>query len=517
MNNAPILILQMQRMGDLVLSFPLLGWLARRFPGHPLWVLGEPRFFEPLMPLSPQVTYFGYDMAPDLAAHPFHAVINLSHRPEAAALAGKARADTLIGAYLDRDGRLFIRGDWQLYRASLTHNNRYNLFHWADLNALDCIPAETIIRTVWPSPRPLPRGAAAGPDGAADPPWPTAGEGSDGAKSPAAQGGGPPPASGARIGLFLGASEPDKHPDAAFWSQLTRLLLLAGHKPVLLGGEAERELGAQTAGLIGAQALNLCGNFTVSSLARFIGELDLLVTPDTGPMHVAVWTGTPTLNLSLGPVNPWETGPFAPGHHVARAFLDCAGCWRCARPSVLCKERMAAPRVAAIVECLLGGPEQELARHARGLELLRSARDGHGLYSLAPAFNALPPPGEPGLPEERLARLRLSRFWQVWFGNSFGLFDAALPQRAWRELRDFHPAPAREFHQAVASLAQAFSAAARDGGVLLLGDTEFWQRLPAVMRPFSGYIHMYLQNAEGGRAALLHALELMDQLAALQE
>ena len=37
----PILVIQMQRMGDLILSFPLFLWLMRRYPGHPLWIRSE--------------------------------------------------------------------------------------------------------------------------------------------------------------------------------------------------------------------------------------------------------------------------------------------------------------------------------------------------------------------------------------------------------------------------------------------------------------------------------------------
>ncbi|MDR1360588.1 MAG: glycosyltransferase family 9 protein, partial [Deltaproteobacteria bacterium] len=115
MNRPPILILQLQRMGDLVLSFPLLGWLAAVFPGHPLWVVGEAIFFEPLLPLSPQATYFSSNSLPDFKGQSFHAVLNLSHRPEAAALAASVRAEALFGPYLDADDVLHIRGDWQIY------------------------------------------------------------------------------------------------------------------------------------------------------------------------------------------------------------------------------------------------------------------------------------------------------------------------------------------------------------------------------------------------------------------
>lgn len=488
MQRAPILIFQMQRMGDLVLSFPLLGWLGALFPGHPLWVVGERMFFEPLMPFSPPATYFDYAEAPNFRGRAFRAVINLSHRPEAAALAGQTRSDVLIGPYRDVEGRLFIKGDWQLYRASLTHNNRYNLFHWADLNALDVIPASLMLRTAWPLPRPLPGQGAQGPG-----------------TSP------PIPRQGARIGLFLGASEPEKHPDADFWSALTRGLLRAGHKPALLGGPAEQALGAAVAGKLKAPALNLCGRFSVSGLASFVGELDLLVTPDTGPMHVAVWTGTPVLNLSLGPVNPWETGPFSPGHHVVRASLDCVGCWRCHRPATVCREDMAAAKIAALVESLLAGRDPP-SRSARGLELLRSSRAAHGLYGLETLLR-LPAPRQESSDESHPLRQALSLFWKAWFGALFGRFSGQEEGAAWNDLRQSHPESAAEMRNAAAALAVDLAKAARGASAGPLESPDFWIRAPQSLRPLSGYLHMYLQNALGGRSAFLHAISLLERIA----
>lgn len=55
---APNLILQVQRLGDLVLSFPLFSWLAQAEPEHPVWVVAEPEFFNALMPLAPSVVFF---------------------------------------------------------------------------------------------------------------------------------------------------------------------------------------------------------------------------------------------------------------------------------------------------------------------------------------------------------------------------------------------------------------------------------------------------------------------------
>jgi ADP-heptose:LPS heptosyltransferase len=492
MNHPPLLILQMQRMGDLILSFPLLGWLAAVFPGHPLWVVGESVFFEPLLPLSPRAVYFNYEGASGFKGQTFHAVLNLSHRPEAARLAASVRADTLIGPYLDKDGALRIRGDWQIYRASLTHNNRYNLFHWADLNALDLIPRDVMLRTAWPLPRTLPsasRGAA-------------------------------------RVGLFLGASEPDKHPEAAFWAHLARLLLKAGHKPVLLGGAAEKKAGRQVAETLKAPSLNLCGRFSVDALARFLAGLDLFITPDTGPMHIAAWTGTPVLNLSLGPVNPWETGPFSPGNHVLRPALECIGCWSCTRPRVECKSALTAGRVASVTGALLAGrPFGAVAPRARGMEILRTARDAHGLFALENFFTsppqdaafpagaapfAEPPPLGPGT---SAARDDLSRFWHAWFGALFRRLPPEDPRKAWARVARDHPAAAAAFARSLGALAQALAGVARSGAAILLRDPDFWREVPAPVRPLSGYLQMYVQNAPS-RSSLLHAFSLVEQLRA---
>lgn len=489
----PILILQMQRMGDLVLSFPLLGWLKSAYPGHPVWVLGEEHFFSPLLPLSPGVTYFSYADMPSFAGVRFHMALNLSHRPEAAAVAGSVTSDALFGPYATPSGALHIRGDWQLYRASLTHNNRYNLFHWADLNALDCIPPINFQMTDWPLPRPFAHGLAPGGDPA-------------------------------RIGLFLGASEPEKHPDAAFWATLARQLLRAGHKPVLLGGVAEKRLGHEVGALLGAHALNLCGHFTVNALADFISHLDLLVTPDTGPMHIATWTGTPVLNLSLGPVNPWETGPFSPGHHIVRAAMDCAGCWACTRENVFCKEHMTAGRVGAVAEALLTGTvasDPLLLRSARGLNLFQTRRDTDGLFALAPLLEDAAPPGRgahgdvhEGQEQKRLLTRRhlTALFWQAWFGGAFGLYPEQRAASAWNSLSEASPEERDGLTRDIPVLMRSLLALSKGRSAELFSGPDTWQAVVPALRPLTGYLHMSLTNERMGRPAVLHALGLAESL-----
>lgn len=504
-------------MGDLVLSFPLLAWLAEVFPLHPLWVVGERMFFEPLLPLSPAVTYFDYGEKPVFRDLSFHAVINLSHRREAAVLAGGVRSDSIFGPYLDAKGRLLINGDWHLYRASLTDNNRYNVFHWSDLNALDIIPDRIMARTRWPRARPLPLCDS-----------PERKEGGPCRRHPRFRRG------GARIGLFLGASEAEKHPGAGFWSILAKWLLRAGHKPVLLGGSAEKLLGSAVANTLQAHALNLCGHFSISALARFIGELDLLIVPDTGPMHIAAWMGTPLVNLSLGPVNPWETGPFAPGHHVVRAALDCVGCWRCTQESAVCKEEMTAEKIAVFIDALLSGGNSDLpslGRQCGGLEVLRTNRGCYGLYALEEVFRAPPVKKERygrtfgrEIPDDNAVsagtetvavRRSLALFWKSWFGTLFGRFTAREDFTAWESLRVEHPHISEQLRNGAVLMMAALVKHMRGNRSNAPDFSDVWKRSPPFLHPLSGYMDMYVQNALGSRESFLYALSLLERIAAL--
>ncbi|WP_027186624.1 glycosyltransferase family 9 protein [Desulfovibrio cuneatus] len=513
MSKAPLLVLQMQRMGDLVLSCPAVRLLQRSFPGHPVWVVAERMFSAPLQPLTPGITYFDASKLDQLRQHQFHIVLNLSHRPEAALLAGSLHSDALFGPYMkDAGGQaLHIQGAWQLYRAGLTGNNRYNLFHWADLNALDMVSLAAVKNSVWSAPRAL---------------------------AASAKGHSP------RIGLFLGASEPEKHPNASFWAELTKLLRAKGAKPVLLGGPAEQPLGRAVAAQVG-DVTNMCGRFSLAELVAFIAELDLFITPDTGPMHLAVWAQTPVLNLSMGPVHAWETGPFFPGHHVLRANLDCTGCWN-ACPPLTCHKHIAPPRVIAAVEAILQGNSQQkddaaaafqrtgLATRLAGLELLESGRGKEGLYTLTTLCTGRALPGqqhstrngneaettgllafaEPGVPQ---ARQLLANFWQQWFISTLGHAPAIPLEHTAAALAQQHPELAKALQGAARALALFTVRLPAEPKDFSHKFSEQWQETPQLVHPLAGYAQMFLQNANGSLAARGTVLQWVERLTSLLE
>ncbi|HDQ41744.1 MAG TPA: glycosyltransferase family 9 protein [Desulfonatronum sp.] len=454
----PILIFQMHRMGDLILSFPLFLWLHREYPGHPLWVVGEQRFYNALMPISPEATYMPWDAASNLHTEQFILCINLSHDSAAAALAGKIRAEKTWGAVeVPARGR-YVHGNWQLYRTGLVHANRHNCFHWADLNALDCIPLKRIRTTTWPRPR----------TGVGD---------------------------GRRIGLFLGASEPAKRPAPTFWAVLVRELLHHDLRPILLGGPAEMEMAEKVRKLSGQNVLNLAGRLNLAQLANLGQSLELLITPDTGPMHLAAWTGLHVLNLSMGPVNPWETGPYQPGHFVLQARMSCAGCWQCSRPGYFCHERYL-PRIIARMtyEAVRRPSESMRALHRSGLGLLTSGRSPEGLYFLHHALCVDATPR---------ARELLNRFWSLFWGALFGLWTREPTQTAWTSLQRAYPALSAAFVRSLADFRRNLRQA---------WDSLFWSRGAPLLRPLYSYMHLVLQNTDFSPAGKRQAMKIVEEL-----
>ena len=75
------------------------------------------------------------------------------------------------------------------------------------------------------------------------------------------------------------------------------------------------------------KAVNLGGRTTLRELACLYREAALVVTTDSGPMHLAAAVGTPVVAL-FGPTDPARTGPYGPGHRVIRRALSCSPCFR---------------------------------------------------------------------------------------------------------------------------------------------------------------------------------------------
>lgn len=104
-----------------------------------------------------------------------------------------------------------------------------------------------------------------------------------------------------------------------------------GHGPVvLLGAGPERRAAQELAALLPAtlrsEVRDLVGRTGWPELIEEVGSLDLVLTPDTGTMHLAAHLGVPVLAFFLSSAWCHETGPYGAGHTVVQAGPDCAPC-----------------------------------------------------------------------------------------------------------------------------------------------------------------------------------------------
>ena len=74
-------------------------------------------------------------------------------------------------------------------------------------------------------------------------------------------------------------------------------------------------------------AINFAGETTLTELAALYEKAALVISTDTGPMHLAAAMGTPVVAL-FGPTAPWRTGPYGTNHHVISAELECSPCFK---------------------------------------------------------------------------------------------------------------------------------------------------------------------------------------------
>jgi len=73
-------------------------------------------------------------------------------------------------------------------------------------------------------------------------------------------------------------------------------------------------------------SVNMEGQTTLRDLAYLYSLSRLLITTDSGPMHIAAAMNTPTVAL-FGPTDPSRTGPYGNGHTIVRKEMPCSPCF----------------------------------------------------------------------------------------------------------------------------------------------------------------------------------------------
>jgi heptosyltransferase-2 len=104
-----------------------------------------------------------------------------------------------------------------------------------------------------------------------------------------------------------------------------RLIDEAGAQVLLIGSAREGEVSAEVALQMRHEPTVLTGQTDLAQLVAVLSLIDLLVTNDTGPAHIASALGRPTLVI-FGPTNPLTTRPFSANGEIIREPPDCAPC-----------------------------------------------------------------------------------------------------------------------------------------------------------------------------------------------
>jgi len=382
-----VLIINVTRMGDLIQTGPLLSRLREEWPDVAIDLVVD-RSFVPaaslltglrqvvscdfnrllddcrtqsksLVTLMQEITVW----AAPLRAARYDRIVNLTFNRQTGLLASYIAAPDLRGLTAGPDGSLIVQNCWLAYFTDLHRHRRFNRFNLVDLYAMGgsgpgifsplsvTVPAEG---RAWADEF-LQRQAGTIRH------W---------------------------IAVQVGASDVIKawRPEY-FGRAMAHLSRQSGVGFVLIGTVAEAECiesakAAYRASGGRAPILDASGRTSLHQLVGLLSRCQLLLTNDTGPMHLAVGVGTPVVDLSVGHVDHNETGPYGPGHWVVQPDLACSPCGFdqiCAHHA--CKDRLVPGEVAELCLHALGlGPFQSWSG---GVRVYQSSIDADGLGSFS--------------------------------------------------------------------------------------------------------------------------------------
>ena len=135
---------------------------------------------------------------------------------------------------------------------------------------------------------------------------------------------------GARwIALQPGARWMNKRWPVAHFTRFVKLAsdAMPDAKFAIFGGNDDATLGEEISRAVPDRCLNLAGKTTLPEMIELLRLCELLVTNDTGPMHVAVALDKPVIGI-FGPTEPRRTGPYGQMENTLRHPLPCAPCMK---------------------------------------------------------------------------------------------------------------------------------------------------------------------------------------------
>lgn len=121
-------------------------------------------------------------------------------------------------------------------------------------------------------------------------------------------------------------------------------------KVVIVSASSGKEIQEITF-LTDNRVIDLTGKTTLKELSYLMSLSKMVITVDSGPMHIAAAMGVPVIAI-FGPTAPWRTGPYGEGHTVIRKELPCSPCFSrvCKDKGMICMKSIEVKDVLKAVE-----------------------------------------------------------------------------------------------------------------------------------------------------------------------
>ena len=141
-----------------------------------------------------------------------------------------------------------------------------------------------------------------------------------------------------------------------YWATLVDRLIREEHATVILtGAPNDQPLIEQVLQRTHEQPLNFVGKTSLPQLAALLQRANLMITGDSGPMHIAAAVGTPLIAIH-GPTDPALSGPVSPNATVLRSDIWCSPCYKAKGPAdcrfhtTQCMKNVTPNQVFAVVQ-----------------------------------------------------------------------------------------------------------------------------------------------------------------------
>jgi len=161
---------------------------------------------------------------------------------------------------------------------------------------------------------------------------------------------------------------PAKRWPAPYFAELARKLSAEGHPVWLIGSSNDAAVGEEIERLAPGATVNLCGRTALDEAIDLLAAARLVVTNDTGLMHIAAALGTPLLAL-YGSSTPTFTPPMSEAATILKLDMPCSPCFErtCPLGHFDCMNRLKPATVhERVLEALAAAPANTVAAAGAG-------------------------------------------------------------------------------------------------------------------------------------------------------